>query len=55
MTNKEKKDLIQSRIDSGDVRSYNELVADLELQIWTMKMKDITEDQWELLKLRTKI
>lgn len=34
MTAKEKKELIQKRINEGDTRSYNEIAADLELDLW---------------------
>lgn len=35
MTSEEKKKLIQQRINEGDKRSWNEIAADLELQLWT--------------------
>jgi hypothetical protein len=35
----EKKELVQRLIANGDTRSYNQLMADLELQIWTKKQK----------------
>lgn len=34
MTSRQKKEIILKRIEQGDKRSYNELVADLELQLW---------------------
>lgn len=34
MTAQEKKDLIKKRLTEGDKRSYNEIAADLELEIW---------------------
>lgn len=37
MTAKDKKDLIKKRLAEGDKRSYNEIAADLELQLWTEK------------------
>jgi hypothetical protein len=37
MTPKEKKDYINALIAAGDKRSYNEIAADLELQIWHEK------------------
>jgi len=37
MTPQEKKELILKRIAEGDKRSYNEIAADLELQIWSEK------------------
>lgn len=39
MTNQEKKDLIKKHIANGDKRSYNEIAADLELEIWTERHK----------------
>lgn len=39
MKPKEKKELIKKRIKEGDKRSYNEIAADLELQIWTERYK----------------
>lgn len=33
MTAQEKKDLIKKRLAEGDTRSYNEIAADLELQL----------------------
>lgn len=35
MTSNEKKALIKKRLAEGDKRSYNEIAADLELQLWT--------------------
>lgn len=35
MTPKEKKEFINKKIANGDKRSYNEIAADLELEIWT--------------------
>jgi hypothetical protein len=52
MTKEEKKELIESLIRQGDVRSYNELRADLELEIWTAKQKNIMD--FEFLKLKKK-
>lgn len=34
MTQAEKKTLILKRIERGDARSYNEIAADMELDIW---------------------
>jgi hypothetical protein len=39
MTSDEKKQLIQKKMEEGDKRSYNEIAADLELEIWTAKHK----------------
>jgi len=39
MTSKEKKQIILKRIEQGDARSYNEIAADLELEIWTRNNK----------------
>jgi hypothetical protein len=39
MTGKEKRILVEKIMESGDRRSFNELMADLELQIWTEKHK----------------
>jgi len=39
MTPKEKKELILKRISNGDKRSYNEIAADLELELWTERHK----------------
>jgi hypothetical protein len=39
MTAKEKKELIEKRLKEGDKRSYWQIVADLELQIWTDRHK----------------
>jgi hypothetical protein len=35
MTASEKKALIKKRLAEGDKRSYNEIAADLELQLWS--------------------
>lgn len=37
MTSQEKKDLIRKRINEGDKRSWYQIAADLELQLWTEK------------------
>lgn len=37
MSKIQKKNLILSKIEEGDRRSYNELAADLELLVWTMR------------------
>jgi hypothetical protein len=37
MTAQEKKDLIKKLLAEGDTRSYNEIAADLELQLWNDK------------------
>ncbi len=34
MTHEQKKNLINKKIDEGDKRSYNEIQADIELQLW---------------------
>lgn len=34
MTAQEKKTLIKKKLASGDKRSYNEIQADLELELW---------------------
>jgi hypothetical protein len=39
MNKAEKKALIQSLIKGGDPRSYNQISADLELEIWAIKHK----------------
>lgn len=39
MTPQEKKELIEKKMAEGDKRSYNELVADLELELWTARYK----------------
>jgi hypothetical protein len=39
MTAQEKKNLIQKKMEGGDKRSYNEIAADLELEIWTERHK----------------
>lgn len=38
MTQKEKRELIFKKIEEGDKRSFNEIQADLELDIWREKM-----------------
>ena len=35
MSNNEKKEIIKKRLANGDTRSWNEIAADLELEIWT--------------------
>lgn len=37
----EKKELIQKRINEGDKRSWNEIAADLELEIWRERFSGI--------------
>jgi hypothetical protein len=39
MTHEEKAKLINDKIKDGDKRSYNEIQADLELELWTQRMK----------------
>lgn len=39
MSSQEKKEVIQKRIANGDTRSWNEIAADLELEIWTRMHK----------------
>lgn len=39
MTPQEKKDLIKKRLAEGDKRSYWQIAADLELEIWTQLHK----------------
>jgi hypothetical protein len=39
MTGAEKKELIEKKMAAGDKRSYWELVADLELELWTSRYK----------------
>lgn len=39
MTPKEKKEFILKKLAEGDRRSYNEIKADLELALWTERMK----------------
>lgn len=34
LTKQDKKDLINKRLAEGDKRSYNEVAADLELELW---------------------
>lgn len=41
MTAKEKKELVLDKMAQGDKRSYNELMADLELEIWTARYKGL--------------
>lgn len=41
MSAQEKKELILKRIAEGDKRSYNEIAADLELQLWHERFKGI--------------
>jgi hypothetical protein len=43
MTAKEKKQLILAKLENGDKRSYNEIQADLELEIWTARYKSIDD------------
>lgn len=42
MTAQKKKELIKKRLAEGDKRSYNEIAADLELQLWTEKHSGLT-------------
>ena len=44
MTAEKKKELINKRLSEGDKRSYNEIAADLELQIWAERFNP-PEDQ----------
>jgi hypothetical protein len=39
MTSKEKKELVLKKMANGDKRSYNELMADLELELWNERFK----------------
>jgi hypothetical protein len=39
MTIKDKKAVILKTIELGDKRSYNEIAADLELYLWTLRHK----------------
>lgn len=41
LTPQQKKDFIAKRIQNGDTRSWNEIMADLELEIWTAKMQGL--------------
>ncbi len=52
MTGKEKKELILKKIEEGDKRSYNEIMADLQLQIWTEfhKGKDYIKEKLKGIK-----
>lgn len=43
MTTQEKKELILKKLANGDKRSYNEIQADLELEIWTSRYKSIDD------------
>jgi hypothetical protein len=47
MKGKEKKELILKKIEDGDPRSYNEISADLELELWTLRYK--SEEQFKQL------
>lgn len=44
----EKKKYITQLIENGDKRSYNEITADLELELWTLRYK--TPEQVKQLK-----
>jgi hypothetical protein len=37
MTSQEKKNLIEKRLSEDDKRSYNEIAADLELELWNQR------------------
>jgi hypothetical protein len=51
MTRERKKEIVTNAIKNGDRRSYNELMADLELELWTRRFQ--TEDHTlDLLKKR---
>lgn len=39
MTTKEKKEYAYRLLDNGDKRSWNEIMADLELQLWRERFK----------------
>jgi hypothetical protein len=52
MTGKEKKQLILKKIAEGDKRSYNQIAADLELQIWTEWHKGA---EWTRQQLQRKL
>lgn len=53
LTPKQKKDFITKLIKEGkDKRSYNEIAADLELEIWTYKMKGEQENELQRSKGR---
>lgn len=39
MTHKEKKEIAEKQMKQGDKRSYNEIMADIELEIWTERHK----------------
>lgn len=39
MTGKQKRELAEKKIAEGDKRSYWEIMADLELEIWTERHK----------------
>lgn len=41
MTPEEKKEFIKTKMTEGDKRSYNEIQADLELQIWSKRYSPI--------------
>lgn len=48
----EKKQIIKKRLELGDTRSYNEIAADLELEIWTRNHKG---DVWMAKQRRQKL
>jgi hypothetical protein len=39
MTTQQKKEYAQRLLDNGDKRSWNEIMADLELQLWKERFK----------------
>lgn len=39
MTTKQKKEYAQRLLDNGDKRSWNEIMADLELLLWKERFK----------------
>lgn len=54
MTHEEKKKLILSKIEAGDTRSYNEIQADLELELWKEKMSGFNAAEQILNALKGK-
>jgi hypothetical protein len=48
MNPQEKKKLILKKIEDGDPRSYNQIAADLELELWTLRYKT---PEWVAAKL----
>ena len=38
-----KKQYVKALIEQGDIRSYNEIQADLELELWEQRFKSIHE------------